>query len=126
MKQFSLFLTVGVFNTLLGYSVIFACMYLANLSAEVSNFLGYAVGLIASYILNRKYTFNSLQRQSREVPRFLTVFAIAYGLNFLLLLLLIYSLGVHEGISQVFAGLAYVLASFLLNKNFVFNIPKVN
>lgn len=101
-------------------------MYGANLSAEVSNVLGYTIGLIASYVLNRKYTFNSMQRRSRELPRFLTVFAIAYGLNFFLLLVLIYSLGFHEGISQIMAGLAYVLASFLLNRNFVFNVQKSN
>ncbi len=59
-------------------------MYGANLSAEVSNVLGYTIGLIASYVLNRKYTFNSMQRRSRELPRFLTVFAICLRFEFLL------------------------------------------
>jgi putative flippase GtrA len=32
MKQFFRFLTVGVFNTLLGYCVIFTYLYVANMS----------------------------------------------------------------------------------------------
>ena len=120
MKQFFRFLTVGVFNTVLGYCVIFACMYLANMSPESSNVAGYAVGLVASYILNRTYTFESKQERRTEVVRFLTVFGLAYASNFVTLLILIHSVGMHEGVSQILAGVVYVAASFIMNKYYVF------
>ncbi|TFH44546.1 MAG: GtrA family protein [Lysobacterales bacterium] len=120
MKQFLRFLTVGVINTIVGYCVIFACMYLAKMSAESSNVTGYAVGLIASYILNRRYTFNSKQNRRSEIIRFLTVFVVAYAANFAVLVLLIHTLGLHEGASQILAGLVYVVASFIMNKYYVF------
>lgn len=123
MKQFFRFLTVGVFNTILGYCVIFACMYLAKMSPEISNVAGYAVGLVASYVLNRKYTFNSKQHQHSEIIRFLAVFVLAYALNFAVLVILIHRIGIHEGASQVLAGLVYVVASFILNKYYVFKTP---
>jgi putative flippase GtrA len=124
MKQFSRFLVVGVFNTLIGYCVIFACMYLARMTPETSNVAGYAIGLVASYVLNRNYTFKSRQNRFNESIRFLAVFAIAYALNFAVLIILIHRIGIHEGVSQIFAGLIYVIASYLMNKYFVFNIPK--
>ena len=120
MKQFFRFLTVGVFNTILGYGVIFACMYLAKMSPESSNVAGYSAGLVVSYILNRKYTFNSKQNQRKEIIRFLAVFVVAYASNFVILEILIYKIGMHEGMSQVLAGVAYVITSYIMNKYYVF------
>jgi putative flippase GtrA len=124
VKQFARFLVVGVLNTLLGYCVIFALMYLAKLTPEISNIGGYAVGLATSYFLNRNYTFNSKQRHSGEVIRFLLVFFIAYAANFLALLVFIHKVGMHVAISQIVAGLVYVVASYLMNKHYVFKKPK--
>ena len=122
MKQFFRFLTVGVINTILGYCVIFACMYVGKMSPESSNVAGYAVGLVASYTLNRGYTFNSQQNRRSEIVRFLAVFIIAYVSNFAILVIIIHKIGIHKGVSQVLAGLVYVIASFLMNKYYVFKI----
>jgi putative flippase GtrA len=100
-------------------------MYLARMSAEASNVAGYAVGLVASYALNRSYTFNSRQGVRSELARFLAVFGIAYGLNFVALLILIHGLDVHAAASQILAGVVYVGASFLMNKYYVFKTSGV-
>ncbi len=123
-KQFSRFLVVGVLNTLLGYAVIFACMYGAGLSPELSNVAGYAVGLFLSYFLNKFYTFESASKSHKEIMRFLAVFALAYGANFIALQVLIYQMGIYKGLSQVLAGIIYIVASFLLNKHYVFETEK--
>lgn len=124
MKQLIRFVTVGVLNTILGYCVIFAFMYLFKFSPEVSNFIGYLVGLVASYFLNRIYTFNSKQDRRSEVFKFISVFIMAYALNFAVLLILIHVIYFHEGVSQLIAGFFYVIASFVMNKYYVFKIPK--
>jgi putative flippase GtrA len=120
MKQLIKFLVVGALNTLLGYAVIFACMYLLGLSALLSNVIGYAFGLVLSYVLNRKVTFQSTSKSKAEVFRFLLVFLIAYFANFFVLLMLINVWKFHEGGSQLVAGVVYVLFSFVLNKYYVF------
>lgn len=120
MKQFSRFIAVGIFNTLLGYSVIFSCSYLLGMSPEFSNAVGYTVGLILSYILNRYYTFNSRQSRRGEIIRFLSIFAFAYAVNFVVLLIMIYKLNMHEIASQIIAGLFYTVMSYLMNKFYVF------
>lgn len=124
MKQLFRFLTVGILNTILGYCVIFACMYLVKMSPESSNVIGYSVGLIASYILNRKYTFNSKLNRRSEIIRFLAVFVVSYSLNFGVLVILIHRVEIHEGASQVLAGLVYVVSSFIMNKYYVFKPQK--
>lgn len=120
MNQFFRFVTVGFLNTALGYCIIFGCMYLAGLSAEISNLMGYGIGLVTSYVLNRHYTFKSKAKHQGEILRFVTVFAISYAANFMTLVLLIRKLGAHEGAAQIAAGAVYVLASYALNKLYVF------
>jgi putative flippase GtrA len=120
MKQLSRFVLVGALNTLLGYSVIFGCMYLVRLSPELSNAIGYGIGLTVSYVLNRSFTFGSRQRVGREALRFLVVFLAAYAVNFLALLLLVRAAGVHAGASQILAGIVYVGVFYLLSRHFVF------
>jgi putative flippase GtrA len=122
MWQFIRYVAVGVFNTLFGYMIIFGCMYLLNMSPELSNMAGYAVGVIVSYSLNRRFTFNSTQERRKEILRFLAVFGVAYTLNFLTLLVLLHQLHVNEAISQIVAGVVYVAVGFLMNKYYVFKI----
>jgi putative flippase GtrA len=95
-------------------------MYLAGMPPEASNAIGYGVGLIASYLLNKSYTFKQHSTHRGEFTKFLAVFAIAYGLNFLALLVLVHGMEMHQGLSQVLAGLVYVSVSYLMNKFFVF------
>lgn len=120
MIQLAKYIVVGVANTLLGYAIIFACMYLLGLSAEISNVIGYALGLVISYVMHRNFTFNSTQRRTTEVVRFVVVFAVAYLLNLGTLMLLIHHLQVHEAVAQVVAGVVYVGASFVMQKFYVF------
>lgn len=120
MNQFSRFLLAGVANTALGYAIIFGCMYLAGMSPELSNAAGYTVGLLVSYFLNRHFTFRSAQRRSTEFVRFALVFVTAYTANLVALIFLVRALAVHAGLSQVIAGVIYIVTAYLLNKHYVF------
>lgn len=124
MLQLIKYLVVGVTNTLIGYGIIFGCMYLLGLGPVVSNVIGYGLSLAISYVLHRKVTFQSTQRGHAEALRFLAVFGIAYALNLLVLMLLIERWHVHQGWSQVIAGTVYVGASFLMQKFYVFKAAK--
>jgi putative flippase GtrA len=121
VKEFSRFVAVGIANTLLGYAVIFAFMYLARWSPEASNAAGYGVGLLMSYLMNRSFTFRSSNNRGPEFIRFLVVFALAYGVNFAVLALSLYVLSTPAWMAQILAGIAYVATSFLLNRAYVFS-----
>jgi putative flippase GtrA len=120
VKQLLRFAAVGVLNTVVGYAVIFACMYLAGLGAVTSNILGYAVGLVVSYVLNRTFTFRSAAGKKREIIRFVSIFMVAYLANIGVLMLLIEKAQVHKGWAQLIAGVVYTSLFFVLSKYYVF------
>ncbi|MGJ7525705.1 GtrA family protein [Variovorax sp. GB1P17] len=120
VRQLFRFLVVGVANTAFGYSIIFACMYLLGLSAELSNAIGYGIGLLVSYVMHKVFTFNSDRPHREAFIRFLVVFAAAYTANLLVLVVLVRGIGAHEAISQIMASAVYVITSFIMNKLYVF------
>ena len=126
MRQFSRFLLVGFANTALGYAVIFGCMYLGGLTPELSNAVGYLVGLVMSYFLNRHFTFRSARRRSTEFLRFVIVFLTAYTTNLLVLIVLVHGLEIHAALSQIVAGVAYIGTAYLLSKRYVFHSTEVS
>lgn len=120
MSQFIRFILVGIVNTGFGYGIIFTCMYLAELSPELSNVIGYMIALVASYFFHRGYTFRSKQKRKAEFIRFIFVFLVAYFANLATLIILVRVVDLHAGLSQVITGVVYVGVSYLLNKFYVF------
>ena len=126
LPQFVRYLLVGGSNTVIGYAIIFFCMYGLGWGAFTSNAMGYGLCLILSYWMNRTFTFRSHGKKIPELAKFLVVFAIAYAFNLAALGLLI-SWGLHEGLSQILAGVFYVVSAFLANKLIVFkNVSKTD
>lgn len=122
MKTFARYLMVGVVNTGIGYAIIFLCMYGIGLSPEISNAAGYGLGMVISYVLNRTFTFGSPPSTRGTKVRFAVVNGLSYLANLGMLILLVRTWGIHEGLSQVLAGGVYVATSFLLNKHYVFRV----
>jgi putative flippase GtrA len=89
-----------------------------GVSAIVSNIIGYAVGSVVSYILNKKYTFKSTSKSKREALKFFTVLGISYGLNIITLQWLLGFMNPY--LSQVVSAIVYTLSSFILVKILVF------
>ena len=115
--QFVTYNLVGIVNTLLGFSIIFSLMF-SGLSATLSNFIGYAIGAVLSYYLNRKYTFKSTTNVKAEALKFFAVLFVAYILNFITLQWLLEFLNPY--FAQLISAVVYTLSSFLLAKFMVF------
>lgn len=114
------YLVVGLANTGIGYGVIFGCMYIFGLSPEISNAIGYAVGLVASYFLHRHFTFRSSGRRQAEFVRFIVAFVIAYLMNLAALIIMVRIISMNAGFSQILSGAVYVGCAYILNKYYVF------
>ena len=126
MKTFARYLLVGLVNTGIGYVIIFLCMYGLKLSPEISNLLGYGLGMMISYTLNRIFTFGNLPTTRVMAVRFAIVNGTAYLLNLGMLVLLVRGLGLHAGLSQVISSGVYVIAAFLVNKHYVFRPGRID
>ena len=110
---------VGVLNTLITAVVIYIVQELMGWRPVPSNVLGYAAGLLNSFILNSRWTFKSAYSWRKLVG-----FALAFGVCYLLQLLVLLWLGEATGIPayprQLIAMVVYTGANFLLNKFLVF------
>ena len=88
LKQAVKYSVVGLVNTLLTLAIIWILTKKAGYSEAFSNFVGYLIGLISSFFLNRKWTFDSKGNIFVGAVKFILVFAICYLLQLCVLLIL--------------------------------------
>lgn len=137
---------VGVLNTLLTAVVIWGVLFFfsrkdGNGSPSVpamvlANILGYMVGLINSFILNRNWTFKSRSDWKRSFMRFFIAFGICYCVQLCVVLLLNavvveqeWQIGFYQHTfiltsayaCQLAGIVVYSILNFLLNKYYAFD-----
>lgn len=82
---FGRFLVVGGISTSVHYVVLAAVVELLGGSAVLGSGVGFAVGAVVSYLLNRRHTFRSDAPHAQAISRFLVVLGVGLGLNLLLM-----------------------------------------
>lgn len=91
---------------------------------EISNFVGYASGLLLSYFLNKKYNFKTDNTVKEELPKFILTMSSAYILNLFIFLITYRILEINVYISHIIAGIFYIFAGFLFSYFYVFDVKK--
>jgi len=112
----------GVVNTVVGYALIFACMAV-GVGPTLSNVIGYAVGLVLSFVQSRYWVFRSAGSVGGDALRFVPAFLVSFGLNLLVLESML-ALRINPYLCQVVAGAVFVGAGFAINHRFVFRHRK--
>lgn len=110
---------VGVLNTAVGLSIIYACMA-GGLGDITSNAIGYGIGIMVSYAMNSRWTFEHTGRDAPALLRFLVVVGVAYSANIVALLLARDGLGLNSHVAQLFGIGAYVLVGFIGSRRYAF------
>ena len=122
-KEFLHYSLVGIVNTITGFGIIVLLMY-CGLDAIKSNEVGYGVGAIISYLLNRKYTFNDANHTITKILKFFIVLSIAYSLNYFVLNYFLARISPYY--AQMISAATYTVSAFILMKLFVFkDRPKI-
>ena len=111
---------VGIVNTALGLGAIFAAKSLLGLGDLPANIVGYAVGLLASFTLNRRWTFRHTGSPVPAAVRFSVAFAVSYTLNLVTVLALIEGLQINAYIAQAAGVIPYTIVFYLLSARLVF------
>ncbi|MFC7392056.1 GtrA family protein [Scopulibacillus cellulosilyticus] len=83
-RSFFRFLLVGVFNTIIGLSIMFLCLHVLGFSYFLSTAIGNTIGAIVSYTLNRRYTFKSNKSISKSGFLFIIVVGSCYIISYYL------------------------------------------
>jgi putative flippase GtrA len=114
------YLLVGVANTAIGLSVIYSAMYFLRLDVVPANLLGYGVGIVSSFILNKHWTFASNDHVVSSFLRFLLVLAVAYAANLGTVLVAVSHFDFNPYIAQALGVLPYTAIGFLGSRFFAF------
>jgi putative flippase GtrA len=116
------FLTVGLCNTAIGLSVIFAAKALFGIGDLAANVLGYGVGIAASFALNRQWTFRNRGRVMPALWRFFAAFAVAYSLNLIVVFGLRDGLYVNPYVAQALGIVPYTIFLYIVSARYVFPV----
>lgn len=101
LRQFSTFVGVGVTAAAAHFSTLALLVETDALGPVASSAVGFVVGGIVSYVLNRRFTFESTRSHAGAVPRFIMVAGVAFLLNGGLMAVLVHDLGLFYLLAQV-------------------------
>ncbi len=114
------YVLVGVANTIVGLSVIYAAMYFLHFSDALANSMGYLVGVIVSFVLNRNWTFAHSGSIAPALAKFIGVLVVAYFANLATVLALIDVLGFNRYVAQAIGVLPYTALGYFGSRYFAF------
>lgn len=129
-RQFIKFGMVGILNTIVGTAVMFFAYNVLHFGYWLSSVLNYIIGSILSYILNKRFTFESKKKSKKEIVRFVVNISVCYLLAYgaaepfagkmLTLFGLKFEKNILEQIAMLFGMFFFIILNFLGQKIFVF------
>ena len=78
--------TVGILNSVIGFSFIAAVLYLFPGQTILANAVGYAVGFMISFALNRTWTFSDRRPLRLSLGAYMALVAVCYATNLVVVL----------------------------------------
>lgn len=118
VRQLSRYLSGGVFNTAVGLATIVLLMA-AGVPPLLANAGGYAAGLGCSFVINRRYVFQSDGFAALALLRYVGAFVVSF-LGNLLVLAGTLALGLHALLGQCIAAVFYTVSMYVLCRFHVF------
>lgn len=122
-QQLVRFGVVGLINTGIGLAMIYAAMYFFHAGAGLANAIGYAIGLVVSFTLNRLWTFADDRHATKVLPSYVLAAGLAYLCNLAVVLVGTRAFAVDPYLVQLAGVAVYTGSMFLLCRWFVFGQP---
>jgi putative flippase GtrA len=116
------FLIVGGSNTLVGFAVIILAVRVFGLNDLAANAIGYLVGFLWSFALNRRWTFRHSGEPTAALLRYALVCAVAYALNVIVLIGVRSALPSAHILAQMAAVITYSVVAYYGSRYFVFRM----
>lgn len=82
--KFWKFILVGIVNTLVGNGLQFLFYNLFGWNVWISSVLGYIIGSVVSYFLNKYFTFKNKEKGWKPIVRFALNIAVCYTLAYVI------------------------------------------
>ena len=120
LVQFVKFGIVGISNTLIMFAVFTLLLKVFGVWYIAASAIGWSVGAVNGFLLNRRWTFAGHVGDSRTPVRWAVVQSCGLGVNLGLLYLLVHYAKLDELIAQAFATVFVTVTTFLANRAWTF------
>jgi putative flippase GtrA len=122
LVQFVKFGIVGVSNTLLFFAIYTVLLKVFGVWYLAASAIGFTVGAINGFLLNRRWTFSGHVGDSLTPVRWGVVQGCGLGLNEGLLYLFVDGVRLDKLLSQAFATIVVTVITFLVNRAWTFRM----
>lgn len=121
--QFVKFAFVGLSNTLITYVSYVICVYF-GIYYQLSNLIGYLIGIVNSFYWNNKYVFKQKEGENRSIVKAFVKCVMSYAggyvISTVLLFLWVQVFHLSEYLAPIISLLLTVPLNFVLNKKWAF------
>lgn len=124
LRQLVKYGVVGVSNSALTYVVYLICLNLLGIQYETASVIGYCIGGLNGYVINRRWTFAAADiSHGRAAWRYALVVLLALIVNLFLLHAAVSWLHIEKNLAQAIVIPFVFLATFLPNRTWSFGQP---
>lgn len=124
MKTSIKFLLVGMSNTIISFVVYAIFIFFFEDKYVQALVLSHVVGILNSYILNNKWTFQQKSFSIVSVIKFIFVYTLSFFLNLIVLYLLVKSIEINKLMAQAIALSFTTVFSYLGHRYWSFKASK--
>ncbi len=120
-RQFTTFAAVGVVGTLVQYVCLITLINLFGANAVLASSLGFILGGLTNYALNRRYTFRSRKTHREGMSKFFTIAFVGLLFNIIIMAIGVEILNLHYLLAQVVATGLVLFWNFTGNRLWTFS-----
>jgi putative flippase GtrA len=125
--RFMKFCLVGGSNTLITLLSFYILSTILNVNYILSSMLGYCLGMMNSFILNKRWTFyDSEKRILPQFIKFVVVNSLSLGVNLLVMYTLVGKLNLDRMLSQIIATGFSIVSNYVGSRLWVFRDLKIS
>lgn len=118
-KRFIKFIFVGLINTIVGYGS-YSILLMFRVHYLFANTLSTVIGVLNSYLLNKKVTFNDVNTNVKTPFKFVGVYVVSYFIGTLNLFLLVKKYNINSYIAGFINLFITTLVSWFGHRYFSF------
>jgi putative flippase GtrA len=111
---------VGLVGTFIHFAVLILLVELFSFQPVLSSALGFIIVVVASYYLNKKWTFKSNERTFPEFMRYLITSVSGLIMNIAIMYLAIDIIGLDYFIGQLLVTIVIPITNYFLNHYWTF------
>ncbi|GAC1493149.1 MAG: hypothetical protein NVS1B9_14690 [Solirubrobacteraceae bacterium] len=124
LRQLFKYGVVGASNSLVTYIAYLICLNLLGIHYEVASVIGYSVGGLNGYLINRRWTFAAADiSHGRAAWRYALIVLMALLVNLCLLHAAVSWLGIEKNLAPAIVLPFVFLATFIPNRTWSFGQP---